>query len=263
MMRRLRGGEDRPEVTLQNYAAVYRFFGAHRRRDAVAHPLLRFVSLVWAPRLEIDDEVLAQIREFDSAGTGVVVAANHPSGHDALVMASVVWDRRVRFLSAGTGLAKDSLFSGPTRPLFEYTGTIPVFRVKNYPEVPAEVHVAAAQRMIDVCVDRLVAGGVVLSFVEGTNSAPEDLRALRPDSVKKGVGQIVHGARAAGRPMAVLPIGLSYRGRERATLPPRGAVARAGTPLVWDASDPVPTVDDVRAAARLGINAALVRAWED
>src|SRR5699024_10352077 len=74
-------------------------------------------------------------------------------------------------------------------PLFEYTGTIPVFRAKNYPDVPADTHVAAAERMIEVCSDRLGAGGVVLSFVEGTNSAPEDLRALRPESVSGASGR--------------------------------------------------------------------------
>lgn len=273
----------RPEVSLENYAAVYDYFGPGRRRDGFAHPLLRLATLLWAPRLEIDDDVVAEINRLHEAGTGVVLAANHPSGHDALVLASAVWDERVRFLSDGTGLAKDSLFNGLTRPLFEYTGTIPVFRAKNYPRVPAEVHVAAARAMIDVCADRLRTGGVVLSFVEGTNSAPDDLRALRPESVKRGVGQIIHGCLAAGRPVALLPAGISYRGREHAMLPPRRATVRAGRPVVWEArgaeaggaeasgteaggveaGEPVPTVDEVRDVAREAINAALAEAWRD
>src|SRR5699024_446180 len=314
MNRRARRGA-RPEVTLGNFAAVYDFYGPGRRRDAFAHPLLRLVTAIWAPRIEITAEVAARLRELHDSGTGVVLAANHPSGHDALVLASAVWDARVRFLSGGTGLAKDSLFSGPTRPLFEYTGTIPVFRAKNYPDVPADTHVAAAERrievcsdrlgagggagraraslfsgptrplfgytgtipvfraknypdvpadthvaaaerMIEVCSDRLGAGGVVLSFVEGTNSAPEDLRALRPESVKRGVGQIVHGALSAGRPVALLPVGISYQGRERSRVPPRRAMVRAGTPVLWGPGEPVPTVDEVREAARTGINSA-------
>lgn len=262
MNRRARRGA-RPEVTLGNFAAVYDFYGPGRRRDAFAHSLLRLVTAIWAPRIEITAEVAARLRELHDSGTGVVLAANHPSGHDALVLASAVWDARVRFLSVGTGLAKDSLFSGPTRPLFEYTGTIPVFRAKNYPDVPADTHVAAAERMIEVCSDRLGAGGVVLSFVEGTNSAPEDLRALRPESVKRGVGQIVHGALSAGRPVALLPVGISYQGRERSRVPPRRAMVRAGTPVLWGPGEPVPTVDEVREAARTGINSALDAAWRE
>lgn len=248
-------------MTLENYAAAYRYYGPGRRRNAVAHPLLRLTTLIWAPRLEIDRDVVAEIQRLHAAGTGVVVAANHPSGHDALVLPSAVWDKRVRFLAGGTGLAKDSLFSGPTRPLFEYTGTIPVFRAKNYPEVPAEVHAAAADRMIEVCSEGLRAGGVVLSFVEGTNSAPEDLRALRPASVKRGIGQIVHRCLAAGRPVALLPVGISYRGREHATMPPRRAAVMAGAPVLWEVTDQVPTVDQIRATAREAINAALADAW--
>lgn len=260
MSRRARRG-GRPEVTLENYEAVYRFYGPGRRRDAIAHQVLRLATLIWAPRVEVSDAVAAQIYGMHESGTGVVLAANHPSGHDALVLASTVWDERIRFLAGGTGLGKDSLYSGPLRPIFEYTGTIPVFRSKSYPEAPPELHNAATGRMLEVCSERLRTGGVVLSFVEGTNSAPEDLRALRPGSVKRGIGQIVHGSLSGGQAVALLPVGISYRGRERAALPPRRAFARIGRPVLWDSSDPVPTVDEVREVARGAINAALAEAW--
>lgn len=262
MRSRVRRGS-RPEVTLENYAAAYDFYGPARRRDTFTHPLMRFIDFVWAPRVDIAPDVVAEIHRLHAAGIGVVVAANHPSGHDALVLPGAMWDKRIRFLVGGTGLAKDSLFSGPTRPLFEYTGTIPVFRAKNYPDVLAEVHIAAAARMIEVCSDRLGEGGVVLSFVEGTNSAPEDLRALRPESVKRGVGEIVHGCLAAGHPVALLPVGIVYRGRERATMPPRRATVTAGPPVLWEVAKRVPTVDEIRATAGVAINAALAEAWGD
>ena len=101
---------------------------------------------------------------------------------------------------------------------------------------------------------------VVLTFVEGTNSSADDLRTLRLESVKKGVGMMVSGAREAGAPVAVLPLGLAYHGREHAKLPPRRAVAAAGPIVVWD-SGPPPTVDEVRAAVRDGIDEALTAAW--
>ena len=135
-----------------------------------------------------------------------------------------------------------------------------MFRAKNYQGTAAEIYEAAADRLIGVCVDRLVDGGVVLTFVEGTNSSTDDLRTLRIESVKKGVGLMVNGAREAGARVAVLPLGIVYHGRDHAKLPPRGAVAAAGAPVLWDTGPP-PTIDEVRHAVRDGIAEALTEAW--
>lgn len=246
---------------MENSAAVYEFYGPGRRRDWFTHPLLRFVDALYAPELRAPEATVAELHRLHDAGVGIIVAPNHPSAHDPLVLASSVWDERVRFLASGTGLTKDSLFRSALRPVFEYTGTVPVFRAKNYLDSPPEFHDAAARRLIGLCVRRLVDGGVVLTFVEGTNSSTDDLRTLRLESVKKGVGQMVTGVRAAGRPVAVLPMALAYHGREHRSAPPRRAVAAAGTPIVWDDGTPAPTIDEVRAAVRDGIDDALDDAW--
>lgn len=251
----------RPEVTVANYDEVYDFFGPGRRRDWFTYPILRLVDAIYRPRVLIPAETVAELTRLHADGIGIIAAVNHPSKHDATVLAAALFDKRVRFLSAGTGLTKDPLFRGPLRPLFEYTGTIPVFRAKNYQGTATDVHLGAAARLIRVCVERVVAGGVVLTFVEGTNSSADDLRTMRLESVKKGVGHIVSGAREAGAPVAVLPIGLVYRGRDHQNLPPRGAIAAAGPVLTWF-SGPVPTVDEVRVAVRDGIDAALKTGWD-
>ncbi|MDV8001987.1 lysophospholipid acyltransferase family protein [Rhodococcus sp. IEGM 1408] len=257
---RRRGG-GRPEVTVSNYEAVYDYYGPGRRRDGFTHPLLRFVGALYAPDLRIAPETVAEVHRLHDAGVGLIVAANHPSAHDPLVLASAVFDGRVRFLSGGTGLAKDPLFRSRLRPLFEYTGTVPVFRAKNYVGTGAEIHEAAAARLIEVCVNRLVSGGVVLTFVEGTNSSADDLRTLRLESVKKGVGLMVAGAREAGGEVAVLPVGIAYHGREHATLPPRHAALAVAPPLVWGGNAPAPAVSEVQHAVRDGIDDALTAAW--
>ena len=87
------------------------------------------------------------------------MAANHPSKHDPFVLSSGVFDKRVRFLAGGTGLTKDPLFRGPLRPVFEYTGTVPVFRAKNYEGTAREVHDAAAARPVEVVDGLVVAHG--------------------------------------------------------------------------------------------------------
>ena len=252
----------RPEVTVDNYEAVYDFYGPGRRRDGFTYPLLRFVDAVYRPRLLVPQETVADLHRLHDSGVGIIVAANHPSKHDPFVLASAVFDSRVRFLASGTGLTKDPLFRGPLRPVFEYTGTVPVFRAKNYQGTAREVHDGAAARLIDLCVERLTTGGVVLTFVEGTNSSADDLRTLRLESVKKGVGQMVRGVRSGGGSVAVLPVGIVYHGREHARTPPRHPAVAAGPPIVWEGPGPAPTIDEVRAAVREGIDDALTRAWE-
>jgi 1-acyl-sn-glycerol-3-phosphate acyltransferase len=248
-------------VTVDNYEAVYDYYGPGRRRDGFTHPLLAVVGALYGPRLRIPPETVTELHRLHNAGVGVIVAANHPSTHDPFVLASAVYDKRVRFLAAGTGLTKDPLFRGPLRPVFEYTGTVPVFRAKNYVGTAREVHDAAAARLIGLCVDRLTSGGVVLTFVEGTNSSADDLRTLRLDSVKKGVGQMVRGVREAAGAVAVLPIGLVYRGREHVRTPPRHPVVAAGPLALWEGPGPAPTVDEVRGVVRDGIDDALTEAW--
>lgn len=244
-----------------NAEAVYDFYGPGRRRDGFTHALLTAVDALYSPEVRLSPATVAELHRLHNAGTGIVVAANHPSGHDPFVLASALHDARVRFLSHGTGLTKDPLFRGPLRPVFEYTGTVPVFRAKNHADTSPELHDAAAARLIALCVDRLRAGGVVLTFVEGTNSSADDLRTLRLESVKKGVGQMVRGAREGGAAVAVLPVGLVYHGREHARLPPRHAVAAAGPISIWDGAGSAPTVDEVRHTVRDGIAAALADGW--
>lgn len=256
------GRRGRPEVTVSNFEAVYDYYGPGRRRDGVTHPLLRFVGGLYSPDLRITPETVAEVHRLHDAGVGIIVAANHPSVHDPLVLASAMFDKRVRFLASGTGLTKDPLFRGPLRPVFEYTGTVPVFRAKNYVGTAAETHNSAAARLIEVCVDRLASGGVVLTFVEGTNSSADDLRTLRLESVKKGVGLMVAGAREAGRGVAVLPVGIVYHGRENARLPPRHAALAVGPPIVWEGAAPTPTIAEVQRAVRDGIVDSLADAWK-
>lgn len=246
---------------MANWEAVYDFYGPGRRRDGFTDALLTFVGALYRPRLRIAPDVVSELHRLHAEGVGIVVAVNHPSKHDPFVLASGVFDKRVRFLSAGTGLTKDPLFRGPLRPVFEYTGTVPVFRAKNYQGTAAEIHDAAAARLISLCVDRLVDGAVVLTFVEGTNSSADDLRTLRLESVKKGVGMMVHGARQAGARVAVLPMGIVYHGREHARTPPRHPVLAAGPPILWEDPGPPPTIDEVRRAVRDGIDDALTAAW--
>ncbi|EYT61923.1 hypothetical protein H483_0112135 [Dietzia sp. UCD-THP] len=256
-----RGRRARPEVTLSNFEAVYDYYGPGRRRDGFTHPLLAFVGALYSPEVRIGAGTVDELHRLHDAGVGIVVAANHPSKHDPFVLASAVYDRRVRFLSSGTGLTKDPLFRGPLRPVFEYTGTVPVFRAKNYVGTDRAVHDAAAARLIGLCVDRLATGGVVLTFVEGTNSSADDLRTLRLDSVKKGVGQMTRGAREAGGPVAILPVGIVYRGREHSTLPPRRPVVSAGPLALWEGPGSAPSIDEVRRVVRDGIDDALTDAW--
>ena len=81
---------------MANWEAVYDFYGPGRRRDGFTHPLLALVGAVYAPELRIAPETVSELHRLHDAGVGIVVAANHPSKHDPFVLASGVFDKRVR-----------------------------------------------------------------------------------------------------------------------------------------------------------------------
>src|SRR5699024_1404148 len=85
----------RPEVTVANYEAVYDFFGPGRRRDGFTYPLLRLIDAIYRPRVRISAETVAELRRLHRAGVGVLVAVNHPSTQDPLVLAATLFDKRI------------------------------------------------------------------------------------------------------------------------------------------------------------------------
>jgi 1-acyl-sn-glycerol-3-phosphate acyltransferase len=182
----------------------------------------------------------------------VLLVANHPNSllDPALVAAAA--GRPVRFL------AKAPLFSDASVGwLVRGSGSIPIYRAVDDP-----AQTARNEEMFQAVFAALVGGSAVGLFPEGTShSAP----ALAP--LKTGAARIALGAAAAaGGAFPIVPVGLSFRAKERFR---SEALALRGAPLEWADLVGRAAADDAVRELTARIDAALrdltlnLERWED
>lgn len=215
----------RPDVTLENYDDVYRFYLDHRQNRLLAKAAYAALSARFHPRVRYADGARDRLRELLSSGTRLIVVANHLSDRDQYTLAATAWQTPLRRAIGRTRvLAKDELFAEPgLRRTIDLMGSIPVFRSKNH---GLRAVADAGRRMMDVCAQRLSRGDVLAIFPEGTCNESDPTRVQR---INSGVGHIAVKARRLGTPPALLAIGLSY-GPDRASA--RAADVHVGVPVL-------------------------------
>jgi 1-acyl-sn-glycerol-3-phosphate acyltransferase len=143
-----------------------------------------FVVFVLKPFLTIFTRRNWQGTENLRQPGGVVIAANHLSWFDPLILSHVLWDngRPPRFL------AKDSLFEVPVvGSILRGAGQIPVVRGTR-----------DASKAVEAAVQGAREGEAVLVYPEGTITKDPN---LWPSSAKSGAARI---ALASGRPLVPL-----------------------------------------------------------
>jgi len=146
---------------------------AYRFAALILHPLMRLITKrEWCGTENLDVD------------SGIVVAANHLSWFDPIVISHVLWDndRPPRFL------AKDVLFRAPG------VGWI----MRNAGQIPVVRGTKDAAAAVQAAVDAAQAGECVLVYPEGTITKDPD---LWPMSAKTGAARI---ALTAGVP--VIPL---------------------------------------------------------
>ena len=158
--------------------------GRTRRRSRLG-PAFRFAVIVLKPFLTLFTR--RDWRGLDNLETpgGIVLATNHLSWFDPLVISHVLWqgDRPPRFL------AKDSLFTIPfVGGILHGTGQIPVVRDTRDAAVAVEAAVDAARR-----------GECIVIYPEGTITKDPD---LWPARAKSGAARIALTAGVPLIPMA-------------------------------------------------------------
>jgi glycerol-3-phosphate O-acyltransferase / dihydroxyacetone phosphate acyltransferase len=182
----------------------------------------------------------------------VLLVANHPNSLFDPALVATAADRPVRFL------AKEPLIHHPGIGwLIRGAGSIPVYRVSDD---PGRVHLnddsfrAAHQALAE--------GFAVGMFPEGIS---HDLPGLAP--LKSGAARIaLGGARLVGGSFPIIPVGLTFRGKEHFR---SEALALVGEPIPWDdlaaggSSPRAARALTERIAAALRAQTLDLRSWED
>lgn len=203
--------------------------------QALAHSalvaFLRLVTRIFFRRVEV-------VGREHVPGTGAVIfVGNHPNSLVDPVIISTTSPRPVRFA------ARDGLFASPfLRPILWALGSVPIKRRQDHADAAAgdaSVDNADAFRALHAVLAR---GGAFGIFPEGVSYTESELQPL-----KTGAARIALSALAEGTPITFVPVGLSYRRKQRF----RGRVlVQYGRPLVLDAAWRARHQDDARGAAR-------------
>lgn len=213
--------QKRPEVSLPNYQAIYRYYEQHEQSQAFA----RFAHFVLARvfRLDLTSDPGAEqaLADAIASGTRLILSPNHITGDDQYVIVATAEKMKALRPLRGRAFipAEPSLFrrSGAAGKLLRRSvdglGAVPTFRredlrrqgLEGTPGVE-ETYNDCTLRASEIQVSKLLQGHHMAGFWEGTRNRI-DHRVVQP--LKKG---IAHTAIAASETvnMAVVPMGFYY-----------------------------------------------------
>lgn len=239
---------DSPEVSLDNYEAVYEFYRTHQQNPVVAKFAYAALALKYRPRVRYASGAQAALALLLEQKTRLVVAVNHLTESDQFTLAATAWRSPLRRVIGRTRvLAKDELFVDPAqRKKVDMMGSIPVFRSKNH---GLRAVSDAGRMMMDVAAERLAGGDCLAIFPEGTCNT-EDPRTLQ--HVNSGIGHIVARAQKLGCSPALLSIGINY-GSGAANV--KSASVFIGAPVAEFGTKPM----DISRAVQTNLQAAVDR----
>ncbi len=211
----------KPEVTLENYEAVYEYYAQYKQPRVGAYVGHKAMSLMFKPQVEYasgaEDAIQDLVRNPNARS---IVALNHLSDNDQYVVAAMAQREKVLRPMAGNTFiqSKEVLFHHPNqllRPILrrgvDIMGAVPAFRKKDVTEGQEDLRRAATAEMIRTSIDKLRAGQNMAIFPEGTRNKeqPETVQGL-----KAGITAIA-GEVAVTHEVAVVPVGFTYDGDKR------------------------------------------------
>ena len=184
----------RPEVTLDNHEAVYRFYEGFDQPMAFA----RFAHLVFAKvfrlDLSVEDGAEDEIRAALAADTRLIVSPNHITGDDQYVIVSLAQHLRALHPLRGRTFipAEPSLFTRPgivgrmLRWGVDGLGAVPTIRMEDLRRQNVDLtdevqdrYRNCTTRASDIQVSKLQRGQMMAGFWEGTRNR-SDYRVVQP-----------------------------------------------------------------------------------
>lgn len=214
----------RPEVSLQNYEAVYDYYENHIQNQQFARFGHYVLGQIFKPKVTYAEDGAAQdaIKATFNEDSRVVLAVNHETELDQYELISLVKREKVfhPFIGNSFMAAKASLFMQPAskggsvlRWALDEMGGIPVLRMEDIkrqgieitPEIEAQHH-QAILRADDVQLARLIRGSHMGNFPEGTRNRTDHTR-VQP--LKKGFAHtVLRAANEVG--VSIIPMGMYY-----------------------------------------------------
>lgn len=196
-----------PEVTLENYQAVYDYYQVHQQPRFKALAAYAHLARKYAPRVNLSKQTALDIKQIRDDNGSFLISVNHPTNHsDQFVLAGTAWRSPLRRnIGHMRVLGKDDLFiDKEQRKKVDMMGSIPVFRAKDH---SLRAVSDAGKRMMDVCAERLFDGDDLAVFVQGEHESEH------PEQIKKinsGIAHIALRALNLGTPLHMLSIGIAY-----------------------------------------------------
>lgn len=246
-----------PKITASNYKQVYDYYRTPRMHPRFNEAVLSVSHALYKPEVHFQPHAIESLKQQLALGKGALLAMNHPSAHDPFVMAGAFQEihETVPGFRDFMGFGKDSLFRGPTRPLFEKTGCVPVFRRDSYPDLDPRTFADLTHELFMMSADRLRHGNHVSLMPEGTRSGRENIEHIDYSAIKTGLARI---ALLAGSDHSfIVPVGIRYRNETPGSLfVPKGTAVVIGEPII----DYAPTANGVRRQLVEGMQSALTDA---
>lgn len=186
---------------------VYDHYLSHQQPVTKARGMYGILAWRHKPRVTYADGEREVLRRAVRSGEPMLISANHVRETDPFILAATGFLSPLRsHIGRMRVLAKDELFEDPDqRRKIDALGGIPVFRSKDH---GARAAMAAGQRMIDVCAQRMARGDYIAVFPEGTCN-PDDPARLQ--KLGSGVGHIAIRAAKLDAAPWLLSIAMTYR----------------------------------------------------
>ncbi|GAB2532759.1 lysophospholipid acyltransferase family protein [Nocardia heshunensis] len=195
-----------PEVTLDNYDAVYDYYRDHRQNLLKAKAAYWLLGRQFKPRVSFAPGAEKALRNFISDGRPLLLSINHLSEMDPYTVSGAAARSPLRPVIGRTRvLAKHEVFADrKRRGTLDMMGGLPVFRSKDHENSPVN---AASERLIETCALRLSRGDSIALFPEGTCNYTDHTRVL---DLGAGIGHIARRATELGATPVLVSLGLSY-----------------------------------------------------
>lgn len=199
-----------PEITPQNYSAIYSHFDDIEVNKHIQNFVFSVMHAVYKSDVYYEDGASETIKEHTQNGGSAILVPNHHSNADTPTIAGLVYEDTFSALKGTTIIpAKASLFTNPlTRWFVPHMLAHPTFRRPDYtadsaPELRQEV----TNALIQFNIDHLDNGGNDAIFAESKRNRT-DPRIVQP--LKSGIARIALGVQDPLK-LLIVPLGFAYR----------------------------------------------------